>query len=854
MSAIRFLRGALLLTACTIPLSGFSQDEVETDADSAALTLGDIVVVGTRVRGVAVEDLAVPVDVYDIQEITTTGSEDLTVALQKTSPSFNSKRNALGDGGLFHTAALRGMSADHTLVLVNGKRRHSISFPRPLETAGQGTTGADLRAIPLAAIERIEVLRDGAATQYGSDAIGGVINVVLKENAFESTASARAGVTAEGDGRHFGASSNVGIALGENGVLNLTAEVYDQERIDRAFDTSHLDVAAPHDPPIGRKMVLGEPEHDIQALFLNAVVPMGDGSELYAFGGWSSRNGRSSGAWRDPVWAAERLVGPVYPDGFLPFEDSTSEDQAIALGYRSSFGKWDADVSWSFGANTFDFGATDSINSSWAAEWLQRELDGGRSLADITFDEVRANAGPASGDSGGTKLENWSLDLDVAGQIDLGGNAVDAAFGAEYRREQFGIRAGDFVSWGCGLPDNADVQPTPPPRRAIIIADDGTIGQLDRLATCGHQGYPGYSPVNAQFSVRDRDSQALWADFRHDISDDWNVEAATRFERYEGAGSSITGMVGSRIDLNPTVSLRATASTGFRAPSLPQLGFNTIVFSGDSAGGLSVTSHLEDGAAFEFFGEGSPDLQHETSRNLSFGAVWTPSPDLSISADIYRIDIRDRITLVKHDPDCAAADAAACGRLAAERGIQHITNIQFFANAVDTTTSGLDIVASRDWPFMEGQFTLSGTLHFNETDIDKEIETISSSTKSYIEEGTPRQRHRISGSWTDDDMLELNLGVNYFGKASPQWLLGDPNCPGEISPAWIADASVRWLLADGMRLTVGVDNLLDQYPDQVNQECSDLLNGVLGWGILYNPDATYGLSGRIWYTRLDATF
>ena len=221
------------------------------------------------------------------------------------------------------------------------------------------------------------------------------------------------------------------------------------------------------------------------------------------------------------------------------------------------------------------------------------------------------------------------------------------------------------------------------------------------------------------------------------FSDDWNVEAATRFERYDGAGSSITGMVGSRIDLNPTVSLRATASTGFRAPSLPQLGFNTIVFSGE-AGGLSVTSHLEDGAAFEFFGEGSPDLQHETSRNLSFGAVWTPSPDLSISADIYRIDIRDRITLIKQVPDCAAADAAACGRLAAERGIQHITNIQFFANAVDTTTSGLDIVASRDWPFMEGQFTLSGTLHFNETDVDKEIETISSLTRSFIEEGVPQ--------------------------------------------------------------------------------------------------------------------
>ena len=854
MSAIRFMLVAVLVAACVSPLSGFSQDDMGSDGDSVALTLGEIVVVGTRVRGVAVEDLAVPVDIYEIQEITATGSVDLTVALQKTAPSFNSKRNVLGDGGLFHTAALRGMSADHTLLLINGKRRHSISFPRPLEAAGQGTTGADLRAIPLGAIERIEVLRDGAATQYGSDAIGGVINIVLRENPLESTASVRVGITGEGDGRHVGASSNIGVALAGDGALNLTAEVFDQQRIDRAFDTSHLDVLGPHVPPIGRKSVVGAPEHDIRSLFLNAVAPTANGNELYAFGGWSSRNGRSSGAWRDPAWAVERLVGPVYPDGFLPFEDSTSEDQAITVGYRSPLGRWDADVSWSFGANTFDFGATDSINSSWAADWLQRELNSGRSLADITFGEIRANAGPSSGDGGGTKLDNWSLDLDVAGELGIGGRAIEAAFGAEYRQESFGIRAGEFAAWGCGLPDNADIKPTPPPERAVIIAEDGTIDQANQLATCGHQGYPGYSPVNAQFGARDRDSQALWADFRHDLSADWNIEAAARFERYEGAGSKITGMVGSRIDMTPSVSLRTTASTGFRAPSLPQLGFNTIVFSGDRGGGLSVTAHLEDGAAFEFFGEGSTDLQHETSRNLSFGAVWTPSPDLSLSADIYRINIRDRIALVKHDPDCSVGDAAACGRLAAERGIQHITNIQFFANAVDTTTSGLDIVASRDWAFMDGLLTLVGALHFNQTDIDREIEAISSSTRSYIEEGVPQQRHRISGSWTDDNTLELNFGVNYFGKASPQWLISDPTCPGEISPAWIADASVRWRLASGVRLTVGVDNLLDQYPDEISNSCSETLNNALGWGMLYNPDATYGLSGRIWYTRIDATF
>ena len=353
---------------------GIAQEDISAEDDSSALTLSDIVVVGTRVRGVAVEDLAVPVDIYDITEITATGSEDLTVALQKTAPSFNSKRNALGDGGLFHTAVLRGMSPDHTLLLVNGKRRHSISFPRPLDQVGQGTTGADLRSIPIAAIARIEVLRDGAATQYGSDAIGGVINIVLKENSAESTASMQAGGTEEGDGQYVGASANVGLPLGTEGVLNLTVEAYDQGRTDRAFDTSHLDISGPHDPPIGRKVVLGAPEHDVRSLFFNVVSPLGDIGDAYAFGGWSVKNGLSSGAYRDTSWDEKRLVEPIHPDGFLPFEESRAKDQSVSVGIRSSIGSWGADTSFNYGANTFDFGAIDSINASWAAAWLDRAL------------------------------------------------------------------------------------------------------------------------------------------------------------------------------------------------------------------------------------------------------------------------------------------------------------------------------------------------------------------------------------------------------------------------------------------------------------------------------------------------
>ena len=451
--------------------------------DSIAIELDDIVVIGTRVRGVAPENLSVPVEFYEIEEMTTTGTSDLAVALQQVAPSFNSQRNAIGDGGLFHSALLRGMTPNHTLVLVNGKRRHSLSFPRPLETALQGTTGVDLRAIPIAAIERIEVLRHGAVPQYGADAIGGVINIVLKEDAGESTASLEAGVTGEGDGERYGVSANVGLPLGPEGALNLTLELFDQGRTDRAFETSHLDPNGPNAPSVERKVVLGEPEYDIKALFLNAALPLGDDmGELYAFGGWSVRNGLSSGAWRDLSWSPDRMVAPLHPDGFLPFEESTSEDLAATAGLRSAISDWNYDLSVSYGANTFDFGAIDSINASWAARWLQRQLEQGRALSSIMPADVIANAGPRSGDSGGTKLETWALDAETTTTFTLGTREIDAAFGAGYRQERFRIRAGDFASYGCGLPDAPGEAP------AVTLDADGNVVQLDSLARCGHQG------------------------------------------------------------------------------------------------------------------------------------------------------------------------------------------------------------------------------------------------------------------------------------------------------------------------------------------------------------------------------
>ena len=843
------------LAALLVPFAVHAQ-ETNNDVVSAVV-LEEMVVLGTRVRGVSYEELAVPVDVYEFREIATAGSPDLGVALQKIAPSFNSKRNALGDGGLFHTAVLRGMSPDHTLLLVNGKRRHGISFPRPLDQTGQGTTGADLRAIPVAAIERIEVLRDGAASQYGSDAIGGVINIVLKEDADESTVGFYTGVTQEGDGERYSASANLGLPLGlEAGSLNLTLEATSQGRIDRAFDTSHLDLLGPNDPSVVRKIIFGEPEHDNKSVFLNLNTLAGEGGEVYAFGGWSLRSGLSSGAYRDPVWSPDRMVGPVHPDGFLPLETSDSEDRALTLGYRSALGVWDYDVSVGYGANTFDFGATDSINASWAAGWLQGQLDQGRILSDITPEEVIANTGPRSGDSGGVTLRNWSVDLDLTGEIALGESLIDAAFGAQYRNESFRMRAGEFASYGCGTPENQGEFP------AVTLEPDGTVGQLTdddgvlSLARCGHQGYPGYFPINEEFGDVDRMSQAAWANLRQDVSDAWGIEAALRFEDHEGAGSSVTGMAGSRYDLSQAMSLRASASTGFRAPSLPQRGFNSIGFQGgNEEGGLSVTANLEEGAAHEFLGVGSAKLSHESSNNVSAGVVWTPTPDVSLSADVYRIDVSDRIVVVSQ----ACGDGPGqlptqrCAALAEKRNLPRLTNVQYFDNAADTLTKGLDIVARSEQALGGGSLTLTGALHFNRTEITASSSNLKDHSRSYIEDGNPRQQHRIAADWTDEESLDLHFGLNYYGKASPQWFLQDPTCPGEISSAWITSLEAGWRFGR-LRVAVGADNLLDEYPDPVSEDCSHVLNNVLGWGIKYSPDTSYGLSGRLWYMRLDATF
>ena len=438
----------LILTLLTLFVGTFATSGLwaapEERAEAEART-----VLGSRVRGIGYDALSVPVDLYWAEDIAKIGTSDLGIALQRLSPSFHTKRNHLGDGGLFHTAILRGMSADHILVLINGKRRHNISFPRPLTfTTGFGTTGVDLRSIPIAAIERVEVLRDGAATHYGSDAIAGVINIILKDSNKESQVSAMGGITSHGDGQRLSSSLNLGYSLGD-GFVNTTLELATQGRTDRAYDTRSVDLNGTHPDHPPRKGVLGEPEYDHISVMVNAGLPINANNNIFAFGGYSLREGLSAGGWRDPVWAEDRMLAPLHPDGFLPFEKSKTADLSITAGWVASYKGWEVETSVQTGRNQFDFGATNSINASWGAEWVNDYMskNGGRAPS---IQEVIAHAGPTSVDSGGTLLTQHSANIDVTGALDFGSRVINVAFGGEYRREDFNLRAGELASWSCG--------------------------------------------------------------------------------------------------------------------------------------------------------------------------------------------------------------------------------------------------------------------------------------------------------------------------------------------------------------------------------------------------------------------
>ncbi|MGH8856055.1 MAG: TonB-dependent receptor plug domain-containing protein, partial [Telluria sp.] len=583
----------LLATALVSAMaSAFAQEATNSQNETAT-----VVVLGSRTQAKTALDTAVPVGLISAKDLQSAGSLELGKVLQDLDPSFNFTTTFISDGtDIIRPATLRGLGPDQLLVLVNGKRRHQQALVNVQQTIGRGSAGTDINAIPLSAIQSIEVLRDGAAAQYGSDAIAGVINIVLKKGATDTLFSASAGTTSEGDGDTYTASAHKGVAIGDGGYLNLSVEGRRRNETNRAGP----DTLRVNPPRVTQR--IGDSLAKDGYLWLNGALPVG-GGELYVFGGASKRTGDSSGFFRSAGDA--RNVPAIYPNGFLPNIITTVKDASLGVGFKHDLSKdWSVDLSVNHGRSELGFHERNSINVSYYYE---------------------NGSSPLSADTGKLKFDQTTLNLDFKGSIDFAGGPLHIGTGFEWRRDNYQIVAGDPVSYQYGRTND--------PRK--IIRD-----QTGGIAASGIQGFPGYTPGT---EVDDgRHNTAYYLDLERKFGDTFSAGAALRHERYSDFGNTTIGKLSFRYDPSRTIGVRASASTGFRAPGVQQKFYSSVSTNLNAAGVLTETlTARENSAVTRAFG--IAPLQEETSKSASIGMILRPTNNFSVTADLYRTNIDDRI-------------------------------------------------------------------------------------------------------------------------------------------------------------------------------------------------------------------
>ena len=814
---------ALLGVSWTVVPGGATSAQVQPDTAFTALE-GIEVVVGSRAGVADPATLPVPVDVYGAEEIARLGEVDLAEVLSRIAPSFNSTRFSAGDGAAIPAATLRGLSPDQVLVLVNGKRRHGVAFAKLLAVSGYGTAGTDLRAIPVHAIKRIEVLREGAASQYGSDAIAGVINVVLKDDASGVNAHTYLGRTSRGDGLRLLTSANAGVPLGR-GFLNVTIEAARQEETNRAgaaptcFGPSEAYSPCADGGKVIPLQRNGDPDYKGAGFMFNGALPVGASAELYAFGGYAAREAVSDGLYRKADWVP-RTVSYVYPDGFLPVEESDLTDRSAVAGLRGGMGDWSGDLGFGYGEGRFAFGAANSINPSYAAEYLARNpgADGA---------SIAAHAGPADVFSGGLNVRQWTLNADATREIGIGSMPAFLAVGGAFRRDSYWMETGDRAAWACGPSDSPGSFP------AAHRLNDGSV-----IASCGIQGYPGYSPMSASLAERDRSSFGAYADTELRPSEGTVLGGALRFENYSDAGNSITGKVAGRVGLGASgAALRAAASTGFRAPRLPQRGFNTIAFVGGGEG-LQTAGFLPEGDPVACADFGACSLSHETSFSLTGGFVYATDSGLLLTADYYRVAVSDAIALTQN------LNQSHGLRAGAQFQGRPVDAVAFWTNAIDTRTHGLDIVAT--WRFRGmgwGAADLSASLHRNSTKItaNRNGNFIGETQRLLLEEAQPDRRIGASADVRLTRGIGARFSVNHIGALTTPFIFEEPTT---IDGAAIADMEITFGLGGRIQVGLGASNLFDRLPNQLPSESVAQI-----WSMNYPSESAYGIAGRVWYVR-----
>ena len=767
------------------------------DAAEAPKSLDVVIVTGTRASDRTEASSTAPIDIITPGMLEATGTTELATALSRALPSLNFPRPAISDGtDAVRPAQLRGLAPDQVLVLVNGKRRHTTALINLNDTQGRGSSPVDLNTIPIAAIDHVEVLRDGASAQYGSDAIAGVINIVLKGGEPGGSLSARAGQYSAGDGAQYQLSGDGVVALGDSGFLHLAAQDGHGDQTDRA--RPFIGARTASSPPQGTvAQRYGDPDIDDVGVSYNAAYsPFGTGIELYSFGTFGNRDVLSNGFFRAAGDDA-RNIPQIYPNGFLPKIHNFAKDRAVVLGGRGELDGWKLDLSYDYGYDNLNFDIENSLN---------------RSLGPTS---------PTSFHAGALEVTQNVLNFDASKGFDVGwlNSPLTFAYGGEWRSEKFNQSPGELASY--------------------VDGDGPAINTLP-----GAQVFPGFKPDDA--GHHDRDSHSVFVDAAANVSEKLSAEVAARYENYSDFGSTTSGKLSMRYAFTDAVALRGSISTGFRAPSLQQQFFQSTAT--NFIGGVPFdvrTFAVDNSTAIAL---GAEALKPEESTNYGLGLVLQPTDSLHMTIDAYRIGIDDRIILSEN------LIGPAVTTFLEGRGIFGTTGGRYFTNAVDTTTTGIDVVGTRRWKLDSGAFVLTFGYNHNKTDIERiaqnppeltagnlNLQRIGRVEQGRITVGAPRDKFILGGVWTSGDW-SFSSNATRYGQF--KILNADATLDQTFGAKWLLDLSATFR-RDRWAFTVGGDNVLDAYPDEFIFATSN------GGQLPYPRNSPFGFNGSFVYSKID---
>lgn len=730
--------------------------------------LDEVVLTGNRSKPRTILDSAVPIDNVSVRELQATGQTNIDQMLTYTVPSYNSSNQTISDATAhFDPADLRGLGPSRTLVLVNGKRKNQSALVYVNDTPGKGEVGVDMKSIPTAAIERVEILRDGASAQYGSDAVAGVVNIILKKNIDFTQVNVNSGVTKEGDGFNIDGDVNHTFTFGEGGFVNTTLGLSYQEKTDRAAEPGKDDLFGVDNqwtrdnPDLG--MIIGQPEMKKGDLFVNAEYPLNENTKLYAFGGFNMRQGKSFALYRPPYWITDDFGlltpdGETY-DGFQPTFETDIQDILFTAGSKFKLGGFDADLSASFGRNSVDYTIGNTINVSLGPN------------------------SPTSFDAGAYAFSNIIGNFDVSRSF----GDVSIGLGVEGRQERFEVTAGEEASYIDG----------------------------------GAQSFPGLQPSNALNETRTNIGGYGTLDW--DVSEDFLIGGALRYENYSDFGDNFSWKVSSRYKVGEAGVLRASYSTGFRAPSLHQVYLSNVqtLVSGGTISNQGTFNNVSP--VIKDLGVAS--LFAETSKNISAGLTVKASNDFTISLDYYNVKVEDRVVF---SGEIGGTDDNGNPNATVQQILDDnsVTSIKFFINAADTKTEGFDYTMRyKNIDFAAGKLGLNLALNINRTKLEGEVKTPTKLANYKNAIFNRKEQSRIISARPNTKLLfgadykykkfTAFLNNTYFGEVTWQHAT-DPNKDQTFSGKVITDVSFGYEFSDMISFNAQVNNLFDVYPDEID--------------------------------------